>query len=125
MAAAGYTCSRYFVYSSDRIGGTTSDYRIQINPAFHRVAYVDWASSSITGYLLQVPELRTHGRTSNNLFYWRFVNDLRNGRLMPRPDQQEQLYDLQTLSIRWLNPDGTLAVNLPEHVLELEIYAAA
>ena len=52
----GYKCVRYLVYSTDRIGGTTSDYRIVINPAHHNVAYVDWASSSITGFLLQVPE---------------------------------------------------------------------
>jgi len=118
----GYKCFRYLVFSGDRLSGTTADYRIQVNPAFHSVAYVDWASSSVSGYLLQVPELRQHSRTSAETLYWRFINDNQNGRRMPFPEQTDQLYDLQSLSPRWLNPDGSVATDVPEHLVELEVY---
>ena len=125
MAAPAYQCFRYLVFSGDRTAGSTSEYRITLSPAFHRVAYIDWAASSIAGYLLQIPEVKQHARTSGNQMYWRFVDDLRNGRIRPLPEQTELLYDLQSLSIRWLNPDGSLATGLPEHVLELEVYTQA
>ena len=125
MSAPVYQCFRFLVFSGDRTGGSTSDYRLSIMPAFHNVAYVDWSASSVAGYLLNIPEVKQHARTSNHQTYWRFVSDLQNGRILPIPEQTEQLYDLQTLTIRWLNPDGSLATGLPEHVLELEVYVQA
>ena len=123
MTASPFQVFRFLVFSGDRVAGSTSEYQIAITPAFHNVAYVDWSSSSVSGYLLQVPQLKQHARTTKDgVYYWRFVNDLRNGRIMPLPEQTEQLYDLQSLHFRWLNPDGTLATGLPEHVVELEVY---
>jgi len=111
------------VYSGSRVGGTTKDYKIQLQTAPSQVVYIDLASSSIVGYLLQIDEFECDGTTSSGVGYWRFPTELTTTRQAPYPDQLLQPRALNSLTIHWRNPNGSvIAGTIAEHTIELDIW---
>jgi len=110
----------FLVWSSDRTGGSTTDYTVKLSPAITNIVNVDWVSCSVPGLVLQIEEFTTLSRTSNGFYYWRFVGDLT--RTMTRYEEPMRAITLNQFTVHWRNPDGSVPVSLPEHSLELELW---
>lgn len=123
MSQQQKTSHRVLLSSGSRISGTTSEnvVSLQTGSLISGVVGAEWISCSIPGYVLQIQELPTSGFLSNGVGYWRFCNDLTNGRYSDFKEAPFPPRTLQRLSLRWLNPNGTLATDLPEHCVEIEL----
>jgi len=116
------TQNRYMVWSGNRISGTTTDYVIQVCPAFTKIVREEWVSCSIPGLVLQIEEFSNKGYSSNEKYFWRFVGELVNQNAY-RHEPPHAPVNVSKLTIHWRNPDGSIPVSVPEHTLELELWS--
>lgn len=113
---------RLLIWSGNRVAGSTTDYVVEVSPAFNDIVYVDWSSVSVPGKLLYVEEFLQNGRTSNNTYYWRFPTEVTNTRFARVIDAPDQARSIRKLTLHWRNPDGSVPTSFPEHTLELELW---
>ena len=113
---------RLLVYSGDRVSGTTTDYAVEISPAYNDIVYVEWSSCSVPGKVLHIEEFAGNGRTSNNTYYWRFPAEAVNSRYPLVFDPPDQARSIRRLTLHWRNADGSVPEDFAEHTLELELW---
>ena len=119
---SGNRTYRTLIWSGNRVSGSTTDYEIEISPAYNDVVFVDWVSCSVPGMVLHIEELTGNGRTSNNQYYWRFPAEYVNTRYPLVFDSPDQARSIRKLTLHWRNPDGSVPTGFPEHTLELELW---
>ena len=117
---------RVFVWSGDMVsGGSQNNFRVSLKSPIQRVIGAEIVSSSVAGYLLCIEEFPSKSSTTNAMSYWRFTDAITNGHYSDFKDEPWNPFTLNTLSIRWLNPDGTAATISNNHTIEIELLCAA
>jgi len=122
--ATSRTKHRILLWSGHRVSGSTTDYRIELNPGIPNVVFAEWAACSVVGYVLDVEEFQRGGITTNERRYWRFIASLTNTVEPPLPEAETQPRPVRTLTVHWRNPDGSTPSSLSEHTLELDLWQA-
>ena len=122
MSEVTATTYRLLVWSANRVSGSTTDYVIEVSPAYNEIVYVDWASVSVPGMLLYIEEFAQNGRSTSNTYYWRFPAEYVNTRYARIKDSGDEPRSIRKLTIHWRNPDGSVPASFPEHTLELELW---
>jgi hypothetical protein len=121
---------RVLIWSGDNV--STSSYTnitVQLAQPLQQVVYAEWVSSSIPGYCVhsgQFPNTgQTSRRTNGNSQYWRFINSSVNFTDTPDTvDTQWSPQNINNLSFKVFNPDGSTPTLTDHWMLEIDFWCA-
>jgi hypothetical protein len=118
--AKNYYRQRMVIWSGDRASGDVNQYTVQLRTHVNKCVSAEWCSSSVVGQLLSISQFSQPSVTTNGKPYWKFIPDLINGYYSDFRDKYWAPKNIGSLTIHWMNPDGTTASLTDEHCLEIE-----
>lgn len=111
------------VTRTDISGATTAAFTVALRSAIEKVVFIELASTSQPGFVVQLDEARERGTFAHNgQPFWRFGSAAQMGRSAPFPERLHEPFTLQRITISTFSPDGARA-HLPPALYELEVYS--